>query len=97
MLSALSVVREKELGSILNLYVTPVTKLEFLLGKQLPYIALGMVNFFLVCALAVSVFGQRHDRRQHSPGIPALGTRRRARCPTGKGRPHATGGPCFPA
>jgi len=57
MLSALSVVREKELGSILNLYVTPVTRLEFLLGKQLPYIALGMVNFFLVCALAVSVFG----------------------------------------
>jgi ATPase components of various ABC-type transport systems, contain duplicated ATPase len=57
MLSALSVVREKELGSILNLYVTPVTRLEFLLGKQLPYIALGMVNFFLVCALAVFVFG----------------------------------------
>lgn len=57
MLSALSVVRKKELGSILNLYVTPVTKLEFLLGKQLPYIALGMINFFLVCALAVSVFG----------------------------------------
>lgn len=56
MLSALSVVREKELGSILNLYVTPVTKLEFLIGKQLPYIALGMINFFLVCALAVSVF-----------------------------------------
>jgi len=57
MLSALSVVQEKELGSILNLYVTPVTKLEFLLGKQLPYIALGMVNFFLVCALAVFAFG----------------------------------------
>ncbi len=60
MLSALSVVREKELGSILNLYVTPVTKLEFLLGKQLPYIALGMVNFFLLCILAVSVFGVPH-------------------------------------
>ncbi len=57
MLSALSVVREKELGSIINLYVTPVTRLEFLIGKQLPYIALGMINFFLVCALAVSVFG----------------------------------------
>ncbi|TCV86168.1 MULTISPECIES: ribosome-associated ATPase/putative transporter RbbA [Methylomonas] len=56
MLSALSVVREKELGSIINLYVTPVTRLEFLLGKQLPYIALGMVNFFLVCALAVFAF-----------------------------------------
>lgn len=57
MLSALSVVREKELGSILNLYVTPVTRLEFLLGKQLPYIVLGMINFFLVCGLAVFVFG----------------------------------------
>ncbi|HBY0086960.1 TPA: ABC transporter ATP-binding protein/permease, partial [Klebsiella pneumoniae] len=38
MLSALSVVREKELGSIINLYVTPTTRSEFLLGKQLPYI-----------------------------------------------------------
>ncbi|PPD46718.1 MAG: multidrug ABC transporter ATP-binding protein [Methylobacter sp.] len=60
MLSALSVVREKELGSIINLYVTPVTRLEFLLGKQLPYIGLGMVNFFLVCLLAVTVFGVPH-------------------------------------
>ncbi|HED1938299.1 TPA: ribosome-associated ATPase/putative transporter RbbA, partial [Klebsiella pneumoniae] len=42
MLSALSVVREKELGSIINLYVTPTTRSEFLLGKQLPYIVLGM-------------------------------------------------------
>ncbi len=57
MLSALSVVREKELGSILNLYVTPVTKLEFLIGKQLPYILVGMVNFFLLCLLAIYVFG----------------------------------------
>ncbi|EPA0038016.1 ribosome-associated ATPase/putative transporter RbbA, partial [Klebsiella pneumoniae] len=45
MLSALSVVREKELGSIINLYVTPTTRSEFLLGKQLPYIVLGMFNF----------------------------------------------------
>jgi ribosome-dependent ATPase len=57
MLSALSVVREKELGSILNLYVTPVSKFEFLVGKQLPYIAIGMINFFLLCAMAVWVFG----------------------------------------
>ncbi len=60
MLSALSVVREKELGSILNLYVTPVTKLEFLVGKQLPYIAMGMVNFFCMCAMAIWVFGVPH-------------------------------------
>lgn len=57
MLSALSVVREKELGSMINLYVTPTTRSEFLLGKQLPYIALGMLNFLLLCALSVFVFG----------------------------------------
>ena len=57
MLTALSVVREKELGSIVNLYVTPVTRLEFLLGKQLPYIGLAMVNFLLMSLLAVTVFG----------------------------------------
>src|SRR5690606_14105808 len=47
-LTTLSVVREKELGSIINLYVTPVTRLEFLLGKQLPYIAMAMLNFLLL-------------------------------------------------
>ncbi|MEN9985797.1 MAG: hypothetical protein RI925_1299, partial [Pseudomonadota bacterium] len=57
MLAALSVVREKELGSIINLYVTPVTRSEFLLGKQLPYIVLAMVNFLLLTALAATLFG----------------------------------------
>jgi ribosome-dependent ATPase len=56
-LAALSVVREKELGSIVNLYVTPVTRLEFLLGKQIPYIGLAMVNFLLLTAVAIAVFG----------------------------------------
>ncbi|MCW5622121.1 MAG: ABC transporter permease, partial [Burkholderiales bacterium] len=56
-LTALSVVREKELGSIVNLYVTPVTRLEFLLGKQIPYVVLAMMSFLLLVALAVFVFG----------------------------------------
>ena len=56
MLTALSVVREKELGSIINLYVTPVTRAEFMLGKQLPYVVLGMVNFGLMALLAVTLF-----------------------------------------
>nr|WP_251140404.1 ribosome-associated ATPase/putative transporter RbbA [Rhodoferax sp. U11-2br] len=56
-LMALGVVREKELGSITNLYVTPVTRLEFLVGKQLPYIAMSMVSFFLLLLQAVVVFG----------------------------------------
>jgi ribosome-dependent ATPase len=55
-LMALAVVREKELGSITNFYVTPVTRLEFLLGKQLPYIGLAMVNFALMFTLALVVF-----------------------------------------
>ena len=57
MLTALSVVREKELGSILNLYVTPVTRSEFLLGKQLPYVVLAMFNFGILTLLAVTIFG----------------------------------------
>jgi ribosome-dependent ATPase len=57
MLAALSVVREKEMGSIINLYVTPVTRSEFLLGKQLPYIGLAVLNFLLMVLLAVTVFG----------------------------------------
>jgi ribosome-dependent ATPase len=57
MLTALAVVREKELGSIINLYVTPVSRTEFLLGKQLPYVLLAMVNYGLMCLAAVTVFG----------------------------------------
>jgi len=57
MLTALAVVREKELGSITNVYVTPITRLEFLLGKQLPYIALSMIAFFALLAIAVALFG----------------------------------------
>ena len=56
-LMAVGVVREKELGSITNFYATPVTRLEFLLGKQLPYIAVSMVSFFGLVALSVFVFG----------------------------------------
>ena len=56
MLTALAVVREKELGSITNLYATPVTRLEFLLGKQLPYIAMGMINYLELVAMALFLF-----------------------------------------
>lgn len=57
MLTALGIVREKELGSIINLYVTPVTRAEFMLGKQLPYVGLAMLNFMLMSLMAVTVFG----------------------------------------
>jgi ribosome-dependent ATPase len=56
MLATLSVVREKDLGSIINFYVTPTTRLEFLLGKQLAYVVLGFLNFLLLALLAVTLF-----------------------------------------
>lgn len=55
-LMALGVVREKELGSIINFYVTPTSRLEFLLGKQLPYIAVAMLSFFILLLEAVFIF-----------------------------------------
>jgi ribosome-dependent ATPase len=55
-LMAISVVREKELGSIINFYVTPTGRLEYLLGKQLPYIVIGMINYFILVAMALVVF-----------------------------------------
>jgi ribosome-dependent ATPase len=56
MMTAVGVVREKELGSITNLYATPVTRLEFLLGKQLPYIVVAMVSFVSLLAMALLLF-----------------------------------------
>jgi ribosome-dependent ATPase len=56
MLTALGVVREKEMGSILNVYTTPVTKFEFLVGKQMPYILLSLINFLFMFLLAVTLF-----------------------------------------
>jgi ribosome-dependent ATPase len=56
-LMTVSIVREKELGSIINFYVTPTGRLEFLLGKQLPYLVIGMLNFFILVTLALLVFG----------------------------------------
>lgn len=56
-LMAVSIVREKELGSIINFYVTPTGKMEYLLGKQIPYIIIGMVNYFVLVLMAIIVFG----------------------------------------
>lgn len=55
-LMAVSVVKEKELGSITNFYVTPTTRLEFLLGKQFPYVVIGMLNYAMLTLMAVYLF-----------------------------------------
>lgn len=56
-MTALGVVREKEIGSIMNLYGSPASKLEFLIGKQLPYVTVSFVSFFVMVALAYFVLG----------------------------------------
>jgi len=55
-LAALSVVREKEQGSIINLYVTPLSRIEFLLGKQLPYVFFALCSGILLILMAVFLF-----------------------------------------
>ncbi len=56
MMTAAGVVREKEMGSITNFYATPVSGLEFLLGKQFPYIMIALINFATLVLLAVVLF-----------------------------------------
>lgn len=57
MLTALGVVRERELGSISNFYASPASVGEFLLGKQMPYVGFGLVSFVSVLALSWVLFG----------------------------------------
>lgn len=57
MLTALGVVREKELGSITNVYASPATVTEYLIGKQLPYVAIGLLSFVSLILLAAGVLG----------------------------------------
>jgi len=56
-MTALGVVREVESGSIANFRSTPVTRLEFLLGKQFPYVVIGLSSFGTLVLLAIFVFG----------------------------------------
>ena len=55
-MTAVGVVREKELGSIINLYATPTQGLEFLLGKQLPYLGLALLSYLLLLLMALWLF-----------------------------------------
>jgi ribosome-dependent ATPase len=57
MMTAVGVAREKETGSIANFRSTPITGIEFLLGKQLPYVAIGFVSFLTLLLVAIYLFG----------------------------------------
>ncbi|WP_454684236.1 ribosome-associated ATPase/putative transporter RbbA [Ancylobacter moscoviensis] len=55
-MTALGVVKEKETGSITNFQSTPVTRVEFLLGKQLPYVAIAFTSFITLVLVARIIF-----------------------------------------
>ncbi|KXK05066.1 MAG: Ribosome-associated ATPase [Nitrospirae bacterium] len=56
LLTALGVVREKETGSIYNIYSSTVSRAEFLTGKLLPYIVISLVNVCMLWLMAVGLF-----------------------------------------
>lgn len=56
LLTALGVVREKETGSIYNIYSSTVSRAEFLTGKLLPYIVISLVNVCVLWVMAVGLF-----------------------------------------
>ena len=66
-MSAISVVREKETGTIANFRSTPVRRVEFLVGKQLPYVLVSWLAFWLLIAMALFVF-----RLPLTGSLPAL-------------------------
>ena len=69
-MATIGVVREKETGSIANFQSTPISKFEFLMGKLLPYVAVGMLAFILMVLMAFVVF---HVPVKGSFGALALG------------------------
>lgn len=56
LLTALGVVREKETGSIYNIYSATLSRAEFLVGKILPYAGISLVNVWVLWLMAVLVF-----------------------------------------
>ena len=56
LLTALGVVREKETGSIYNIYASTVSRAEFLTGKLLPYVIISLINVCVLWLIAVALF-----------------------------------------
>ncbi len=59
MLTSIGIVREKEIGTIEQVMVTPIRRLEFILGKTIPYVMTGYITMTLMLAMAMLIFGVR--------------------------------------
>jgi ABC-2 type transport system permease protein len=56
MLTALGIVREKEIGTMEQLMVTPIRPLELIIGKTIPFALVGVADLFIVTVAAILVF-----------------------------------------
>jgi len=56
LLSSLAIVREKEIGTIEQVIVTPIRKGEFILGKTLPFVLIGYIDVALISGVGALVF-----------------------------------------
>ncbi len=56
MLTSLAIVREKEIGTMEQLMVTPVRPIELMLGKTLPFALVGLIDVVMITAAALLVF-----------------------------------------
>jgi len=55
-MSSMAIVREKEIGTIEQIIVTPITRLEFILGKMIPFAAIGFLNALVVTVVSILWF-----------------------------------------
>jgi ABC-2 type transport system permease protein len=56
MLTAMSIVREKEIGTMEQIMVTPIRPIELMLGKTIPFAIIGMINALFVTLIGLVVF-----------------------------------------
>lgn len=59
LLTSIGIVREKEIGTIEQVMVTPIRRLEYILGKSIPYMITGYVTMTFMLGIAMLVFGVR--------------------------------------
>jgi len=56
MLTSMAVVREKEIGTMEQIIVTPITQIEFILGKTIPFALIGFADVILITVIGVFWF-----------------------------------------
>jgi ABC-2 type transport system permease protein len=56
MLTAQAIIREKEIGTMEQLMVTPLRPIELMLGKTIPFAIVGMINMVIVTVAAIVIF-----------------------------------------